>query len=325
MIVQAFKPTTLLKSATVQTLLASLSLRKLICRNGRAFRKASRQFLMDADHGKLQLSYTPAGENSRALIVFLHGWEGSMESTYLFSACCAFWNAGFDCVRINFRDHGDSHHLNEELFHSCRLQEVASTVSKVIEKFPHRHHFLAGFSLGGNFALRTAIKATSMGMPLDHVFAVCPVIDPANTLETIEHGNPLFHRYFLKKWVSSMRIKENHFPHLYDFGHLSENDGLLRLTDELITQHSPYPTSLDYFRAYSVAGDRLSYLKIPTTILMAEDDPIIPLADYDNLPDNPMLDLHIQPHGGHCGFIENFRLHGWADKTMIKIAETYLE
>ena len=60
--------------------------------------------------------------------MLLHGWEGSSDSLYLLSLAQPLFEAGYDVARLNLRDHGDSHHLNEEIFHSCRIAEVVGAV-----------------------------------------------------------------------------------------------------------------------------------------------------------------------------------------------------
>jgi predicted alpha/beta-fold hydrolase len=87
--------------------------------------------------------------------------------------------SGFEVVRLNFRDHGDTHHLNEEIFHSNRLDEVVNAAVDVAHRFPHRRFVAAGYSLGGNFVLRLALRAPEAGLPLARVAAVCPVLDPS--------------------------------------------------------------------------------------------------------------------------------------------------
>uniref|UniRef100_UPI00114145B8 alpha/beta fold hydrolase n=1 Tax=Pseudoxanthomonas sp. z9 TaxID=2584942 RepID=UPI00114145B8 len=97
------------------------------------------------------------GRASRALAVLLHGWEGSADSSYMRMTAAELLLRGFDVFRLNFRDHGDTHHLNEELFHSNRIDEVVHAVGDVAARFPTRPMVLAGYSLGGNFALRVAL------------------------------------------------------------------------------------------------------------------------------------------------------------------------
>ena len=67
---------------------------------------------------------------------------------------------GFDVFRLNFRDHGDTHHLNEGLFHSNRIDEVVRAAVALSERYPIRPLVAAGYSLGGNFALRMQPQAS---------------------------------------------------------------------------------------------------------------------------------------------------------------------
>ena len=71
-----------------------------------------------------------------------------------------------------------------------------------------------------------------------------------------------------------------------------------------------------YFDGYSIAGDRLAALPCPAWLLTSEDDPVIPASGFRGLrlPRAAMLD--IVPWGGHCGFIENLRLDGFAERWM---------
>ena len=76
------------------------------------------------------------GKTSSGLALLLHGWEGSTESSYMRMTAARLLEAGFEVVRLNFRDHGDTHHLNEEIFHSNRLDEVVNAAVDVARRFP---------------------------------------------------------------------------------------------------------------------------------------------------------------------------------------------
>ena len=72
---------------------------------------------------------------ARGLALLLHGWEGSIESSYMRLTAARLLHAGFDVFRLNFRDHGDTHHLNEALFHSNRIDEVVNAAVDVERRF----------------------------------------------------------------------------------------------------------------------------------------------------------------------------------------------
>ena len=77
--------------------------------------------------------------------------------------------------------------------------------------------YLAGFSMGGNFALRIARKCAESPIEnLSHIVSVSPVLDPEKSTYAIDDV-PLLRRYFRKKWLRSLQKKQACFPDLYDF------------------------------------------------------------------------------------------------------------
>lgn len=250
----------------------------------------------------------------RGLVVLFHGWEGSAESGYLLHTAAHLLRAGFEVFRLNFRDHGDTHHLNQDLFHSCRLPEVLQAVKAVSERIPVRPLLAAGYSLGGNFALRVARAAPTAGIPLRHAAAVCPVIDPAAGMDALERGMPLYHWYFARKWRGSLLKKRALFPAHRDLDDRVLGQGIRELTRHLVLRGGEFADLEAYFDGYSVAGDRLAGLQVPVSILTAADDPVIPVEGFERLRLPGHSRLEISPWGGHCGFIEGANLHGFAER-----------
>jgi hypothetical protein len=281
-------------------------------------RAASEELLLDCGDGvKLQaLHSSPAKlgrEPGKRVAVLLHGWEGSAESTYVLSMAQTLFARGFEVVRLNLRDHGTTHHLNRELFHSCRLPEVMGAVQALARQFPGMPLVLAGFSLGGNFMLRVGAHREARDLPIERVLAVSPVLDPAVTLTTLERGSPLYHYYFVRKWSLSLAKKQLAWPDLYDFDELLRIRSLREMTRQLVLAHTEYPSMEEYLAGYSITGDRLTTLAAPATVLTSLDDPIIEASDLARLARTPHLDILTTAHGGHCGFLETLGDSNWID------------
>lgn len=315
-----FQPRALLRNPHVQSALASVGPRKLVAaRRGRDLLAVSTDYLLDCGNGVRLLGHYSAPEGDpRGLVVLLHGWEGSAASSYMLSTGAALLDAGFGVFRLNFRDHGPTHHLNEGIFHSCRLDEVVGAVARVAELLPHRPLYVAGYSLGGNFALRVALRAPAAGIPMARAVAICPVVDPAHGLAAMEDGAGIYQHYFIKKWRRSLRRKQALFPHLYDLEPCLGLKTVRGLTDWLVRHHSEFDTIDDYLQGYAISGERLAGLAVPATILTAEDDPIIPVADFHELALPDHAELVITRHGGHCGFIENLGFESWAERFLCR-------
>ncbi|MEM7536053.1 MAG: hypothetical protein AAF639_27980, partial [Chloroflexota bacterium] len=50
--------------------------------------------------------------------------------------------------------------------------------------------------------------------------------------------------------------------------------------------------------------DGFATLSVPTTIITAKDDPVIPVEDFYKIVPHPLLDIQIYETGGHVGFID---------------------
>jgi pimeloyl-ACP methyl ester carboxylesterase len=173
---------------------------------------------------------------------------------------------------------------------------------------------VAGYSLGGNFALRLALRAPDSGLALAQVAAVCPLLDPATTMDRIESGLPLYDWYFARKWRRSLQRKRSLFPQRHDFDDTVLALDIRALTDWLVQRHTAFGTLEAYFDGYAIAGDRLAALTVPAHILMAEDDPVIPFDTFRDWALPAHATLEIAPWGGHCGFIENAACDGYAER-----------
>lgn len=315
--VSAFAPPRWLRNPHLQSVLASSPLRALRARQRlRAVPATHVPMVLEAGAGvRLQgVASTPAAGAPRALALLLHGWEGSSASSYMQLTAARLLRAGFVVFRLNFRDHGDSHALNEGLFHSNRLDEVIGAARAVAARWPGLPMCAAGFSLGGNFALRLALRATDAGLPLQRVAAVCPLLDPAQTMTAMETGPGFYLRYFEHKWRQSLARKRALFPQAHAF-----DDSVLRLrmrplTAWMVRRYTDFSDLDAYFDGYSIAGDRLRGLPIPADVLMAEDDPVIPASAFPPLAEHPGIALELAAHGGHCGFIEGPSLDGYAER-----------
>jgi len=173
---------------------------------------------------------------------------------------------------------------------------------------------LAGFSLGGNFALRAALQTSRVGIPLAYALAVCPIIDPAAGLFSLEESAPWFYQaYFMHKWRHSLLAKQKAFPQHQYFEMSELKQDLRGLTESLVRRHTDFGSLQQYLDGYSVAADALMAMQIPATILTARDDPVIPVGAFEQLQLPPNVELDIAEHGGHCGFIRGRDMTSFTD------------
>lgn len=309
-----------LRNGHLQSVLSSAALRR--ARGQQRLQQLgarSEPLLLDGGDGiRLTALHTwLPGRAPRALALLLHGWEGSAESGYMRQSAASLLAAGADVVRLNFRDHGDSLGLNPGLFHSVRIGEVVNAACDVARRFAGLPLVAGGYSLGGNFALRLGLHGPAAGLPLRRIAAVCPVVDPGRTMDRFEQGSAIYARYFHRKWTGTLRRKRALFPeHLADCTEKVLSQDMRALTDWLARRYAGFPDAASYFDAYSIAGQRIAALTVPARVLMAADDPVIPLEDFDGWPLPVHSRLEILPWGGHCGFLYGLRGDGWSEEWM---------
>lgn len=317
-----FAPTGLIANAHLQSVLPSSPFRRrLLRRRAAPLVEVSRTLLLDCGAGvRLHSWHAPQPEGKepppRGVAVLIHGWEGAGDSSYLLSAATRMYAEGWSVIRLHLRDHGPSHHLNEDIFHSNRLPEVVGAVARIAALFPGEPLCLGGFSLGGNFAMRVAARAAAAGIPLARVMAVCPVLDPASTLDAMEQGPQLYQRYFMAKWRRSLAIKARLFPERYRFGDLQRFRGLRDMTDFFVRDYSEYPDLASYLAGYAIVGEVLATLAVPTLLVAAADDPVIPARDVSRLARPAALQVVVTERGGHCGFLPSLVGASWIDGIM---------
>lgn len=318
----AFAPQGLIANRHLQSILPSSPFRRgLLRRRGALLARGSRDLLLDCGEGvRLHSWYAPQPPDAaaRGLAVLIHGWEGAGDSSYLLSAALRMHVEGWDVIRLHLRDHGPSHHLNEDLFHSNRIDEVVGAVACIAGEFPGVPLCLGGFSLGGNFALRVAARADAAGIPLARVMAVCPVLDPASTLDAMESGPRIYERYFMSKWRHSLENKARLFPARYRFGDLRRFRGLRDMTAFFVEHFSEYADLDTYLAGYAIIGDALATVTVPTCIVAAGDDPVIPARDLPRVAQPAALSVVVTEHGGHCGFLPSLRGTSWVDGEMAR-------
>jgi predicted alpha/beta-fold hydrolase len=303
-------------------------------RRGALLIENAQEWLLDCGDGVRLLGYlTLAKAKTRAdaadaepverrIALVLHGWEGSANSCYVVSLGAELLARGFDVLRLNLRDHGESHHLNRDIFHSCRLAEVVGATRAVAQRFPEARIFLAGFSLGGNFVLRVAADAAAPAS-IAVAVAVSPVLDPAVTLEALERGFSLYNRYFVRRWSRSLRRKRHAWPDLPDLEPLLRTRDLRLMTAGLVHQFTDFASLEEYLQGYAITGERLATLRFPAALLLAEDDPIIPAADLSHLAQSQLLSVHRTRYGGHCGFVERLNGPSFADRFVVAEFERF--
>jgi len=318
-----FTPPLLLRNPHIQSILNSVGPRKIRAKR-LVQRLNSETLILTAEDGtRLKGEYDRSLSANGGLIVLLHGWEGSSKSAYQVTTANYLLKQGFDVLRLNLRDHGDTQHLNQGIFNSTLTDEVAGAIADFSLKYSYKKIFLSGFSLGANFALRIAADHGER-LNLSATVGICPPVDPVNAMIALNRTVFFYEKYFFYRWSNSLKKKLKHFPE-YDFAEALDSARSINDMNELfITKYTPFDDIESYFLSYALTGDRLANLSTPTHLIASMDDPIIPITDIDRINRPEQLSIEVQEFGGHCGFIQNLAAHSWVEPRLVEIFNSHL-
>ena len=289
----------------LQTMLNSIARKKFLPSRTTNFLNAGRDETFRVQGQNLTATLHRQHDPAAPMVAIIPGWLGSAQSTYVLSLGGALWEAGFSIARLTLRDHGDTAHMNEDMFNSALTSEVVAFVTRAL--VGHERQGLIGFSLGGNFALRVARQLPDLS-----TLAVCPAIEPANTMSQIDK-NIVYKRYFLNKWRQIWTSKAIRYPHRYRSSDIRHLNSISTLTEYFVSEQTSFPSLDAYFEAYDLSGDALD--GVCAKILIAHDDPIIPFRQFANLPSS--ITLEATEQGGHGAYLESWQLYSWLDDYVV--------
>jgi hypothetical protein len=239
-------------------------------------------------------------------ILALHGLNGSSDAHYMKGIASKAFAVGMNVVRLNQRNCGDTEHLSAGLFHSGLTHDAAYVIDELIAVDSLPSIAVAGYSLGGNLALKLAAEYGDTPPPeLRAVAAVSPIIEIGECVKALERpGNRLYQWNFVKDLKRRMRRKDRFWPGRFDLSRLDAIKTVREFDEVYTAPHFGFSGADDYY--YRASALRIiERLRIPSLVITAEDDPFVPPAPFRDpkVSGNPCIEVDICAHGGHCGFV----------------------
>lgn len=249
--------------------------------------------------------WQPEPGNSPTIVAW-HGIEGSSDSVYMLEIAQKAFRAGFNVLRMNLRNCGNTDHLTDAIYHGGLTEDLRAVVEELINQDRLTRIFILGFSLSGNMALKLAGEyCDSAPKEIVATVAVSPSVDLNASANAINlRSNWIYQRDFVKRLKRRVKVKAKLYPHIYDASnvHLVRT---LREFDDRYTAPAHGFLGVDdyYFKASALRV--IDRIRLPTLIIHAQDDPFIPFAPLRDplVTGNPKILLLAPEHGGHVAFI----------------------
>jgi len=239
-------------------------------------------------------------------LVALHGLNGSSDAHYMRGLAAKAFERGMNVVRLNQRNCGDTEHLATGLFHSGLTADAAHVVHELSSVDGLPSIAVAGYSLGGNLALKLAGEyGRHAPAALVAIAAVSPIIEISECTRALERpSNALYQWNFVRDLKRRMRRKDVLDPGAFDLSKLSAIKTVRQFDETYTAPYFGFRSAEDYY--YRASAMRVvDRIHVPALVITAEDDPFVPSQPFRDpaVTGNPHIDLRILPHGGHCGFV----------------------
>jgi predicted alpha/beta-fold hydrolase len=279
----------------------------------RRFPVERKLYRTEAEVQVLVESQRPAGR-AAGEVVLVHGLEGSSRAGYMKSMARAALEAGYAAHRLNLRGCGGTEAWSSSAYHSGMTADLAA-VLRELAAGGRGPLFVAGFSLGGNIALKLAgeLGEEARGL-VAGVAALSTPLDLSECVRALERPeNRIYELRFLRRL--KRRVREQHRLHPERFPIDGMEDACrLREFDERITaRYFGFRGAEDYYSTQS-ACRWLDRIRVPVLLVQAKNDPVIPFAVFERpeVLQNPRIELVAVERGGHLGFVRWRRPHFWA-------------
>jgi predicted alpha/beta-fold hydrolase len=286
----------------------------------------ARLFDVAADTKILAHCHWQAERTRHPALIALHGLEGSSQAHYMRGLADKGYAAGFNVLLLNQRNCGGTEQLAVGLYHSGLTSDIDHVLREISDVDGVGQTIVAGYSLGGNLALKLAGDYGDAPPPeLRGVCAVSPVMELELCVRALERRQNFVYQWnFVRGLRGRMRRKAQWFPERFTIDRLDAIRSVREFDEVYTAPHFGFRDASDYY--YRASAMRvIDRVRVPALIITAEDDPFVPSVPFRDprVLSNPHLRVVVTAHGGHCGFISDARAGDdgyWAERQILSFA-----
>ena len=280
----------------------------------------------DGDTVVLHDDIPPAWAAGDRSLLLVHGLTGCHAAPYMLRLAARFYGQGMRVFRMDMRGCGAGVGLASQLTHAGRSDDIASALGAVASLTTGGPIGAVGISLSANQILRSfgRIGASIDDHPswfarMKKIAAVAPPLDLVQCSENMNRisrrpYNHFFIRSLLKRVPPMVKQREDFQRALAG----PRPKTLWQLDDRFTAPLSGFRDAAEYYRDSSAINVTM-HNPIPTLVLAAEDDPLIPVACFVDEPKIWPISTHliVKKTGGHVGFIDR-KGSSWMDEVLVE-------
>lgn len=296
-----FSPPAALRNAHVQTFSASWPRRVAELPAG----EPARFVAPDGEPLCARVHWQPGPRDRSPAALLIHGLEGSATSSYVRATAARLLRAGWHVVRLDQRGCGEGERATPTLHHGGRSDDLAAVVGALLEREGVARLAAIGFSLGGAVLLKLLGEyGSAPPRGLVAAAALSPLLNPLHVQRHLDRPTSvLYRRFFLGRMAAKLRRRAALFPGDHP-AHDYRARTVLEFDERFTAPRIGYASAEEYYRRAD-ALPLLPAIRVPTLLLHAQDDPVVPFAGLAaGLPTRGAVRVELPRHGGHLGFYD---------------------
>jgi predicted alpha/beta-fold hydrolase len=240
---------------------------------------------------------------SGPIVIVLHGFEGSVNSHYAKGMLNVIDSHGWRGVFMHFRGCSGEHNRLQRGYHSGDTHDLAFVVNTLLQHEPNASLAAIGYSLGGNVLLKW-LGETGKHNPLKAAIAVSVPFELHKVAKRISSGFSRFYQWhFLRCLRRRLQRKFAFIAPPMDPQFLESLTSIRDFDNSFTAPLHGFRDVEDYYTTSS-SRQYLRFIKVPTLLLHAKDDPFMTEDTIPTLEElSPSIQLEVTEAGGHVGFV----------------------
>ncbi len=235
----------------------------------------------------------------------VHGLAGCHQSGYMSRAAAKLSSFGCRVFRLDMRGCGAGMALARHSLHAGRSDDIAAALRFVAEICPEARRHVVGYSLGASMVLRMlGERDDSALLWVDQAVAVAAPLDLSKCSRLIRAGaNRLYDQNFVRTLWSYWCSRRSLRPDLHDRPEQRQRPKSLYEFDAALTAPLGGFADVEDYYTKSSCLSVVSRIRVPTSLLVAWDDPLIGTDVYRTASFSNAVQIHATSGGGHLGFL----------------------
>jgi uncharacterized protein len=247
------------------------------------------------------------------LVLLVHGVSCSQDSCYVLRSAAFLLGRGFPVLRCNLRGAGPSRQLCKRQYHAGATDDLDHIIATLPPIVRTEGIVAIGYSLGANILLNF-LGERGEAAAVQAAVAVSSPLDLAATARRLaQWDNTLAHRSILSQ-LKAESLRPASEVTSQERRAIRAARTILEFDERFTAPRNGFDGAADYY-ARTSCRRFLDSITVPTLLIHALDDPLVPHSDYRDYAwnRNKKLVPLMSRSGGHIGFQGLDRSVSWHD------------